>query len=208
MHAGMTRALALLCIASACGGADARRAETLNVDDPTAKVAPDSAKAAAPKSVARHVDTPAIVGGQQGGLDTSKIVVTLHPVVRTNTPADLVVTAPDGRRTGVDPVSFAKLTEIDRARYDSIEPPDVREDTPSYSLIRQFYLGHPPTGRWRITVVGRRDGPFTLQVRIVPRTGPPRVAKFDGLKATKGARLEFEFDYPPADTGAVVVRRP
>jgi hypothetical protein len=143
------------------------------------------------------------------GVDTSELKVILAPVQDGNTPADLLVIEPRGiRRTGVAPTSFVTLREIPRAHYDSAPPTDLTEDSRApASLPREFWLQQPWIGTWTIAVVGRREGPYTLEVRVVPRTGVLRRVHLTGLRTAAGAVQRFAFDYTHADTGAVLLRR-
>jgi hypothetical protein len=165
-----------------------------------ARLMPDSARPERP---------PGIVSKQrrsQQPLDVSEFILTLQLVDSANNPADLLVTDPAGRRTGSDPGRNAGVAEIPSAWYDSAPPPtQTDEDPPPAALARTFTLVTPPPGRYVVELLGRRSGPYALEVTIVTPAGQRRQHTTRGAITRAGEIQRFEIVYAPADTGVPVL---
>jgi YVTN family beta-propeller protein len=71
-------------------------------------------------------------------------------LLRLLSPGDLYITDPQGRHTGVDPVTGEVAHEIPRAFYSG---PDVEP---------QFISVEDASGPWQVQIVGNETGPYTL----------------------------------------------
>lgn len=189
-------AMILGCARPAADTADSASAKTAAV------MMPDSAKPERPPSIVSEQRT------SQPPLNFSELILTLQLVDSANNPADLLVTDPAGRRTGSDPHGNAGLAEIPSASYDSSPPlTQTEEDPPPAALARTFTLGAPPPGRYVVEVVGRRRGPYALEVTIVTPAGLRRRHTTRGAITRAGEIQRFELVYAPADSGAPVISR-
>jgi hypothetical protein len=183
-----------------CGRQAADRADTAR-GEKAAVMMPDSAK---PER------SPGIVPSQrtsQSPLDVSELILTLQLVDSANNPADLLVIDPAGRRTGSDPHRSAGLAEIPSASYDSSPPPTQTEEDPSpAALARTFTLVTPAPGRYVVDVLGRRPGPYALEVTIVTPAGLRRRHTTRGAIVRAGEIQRFEIVYASTDSGPPVIR--
>jgi hypothetical protein len=172
------------------------------------------------KAVAMMADSakperpPGIVSKQQTSqppqppLDVSELILTLQLVDSANNPADLLVTDPAGRRTGSDPLRNGGLAEIPSAWYDSSPPLTQEEQDPApAALARTFTLVTPPPGRYVVEVLGRRRGPYALEVTIVTPAGQRRRHVTLGAITRAGEIQRFEIVYAPVDSGVPVMNR-
>jgi hypothetical protein len=154
---------------------------------------------------------PGIVSKQrtsQPPLDVSELILTLQLVDSANNPADLLVTDPAGRRTGSDPLRNGGLAEIPSAGYDSSPPPTQTEEDPApAALARTFTLVTPPPGRYVVEVLGRRRGPYALEVTIVTPVGQRRRHTTLGAITRAGEIQRFEILYAPVDSGVPLMNR-
>jgi hypothetical protein len=180
-----------------------------------ARPAGDAADTSRGKAAAAILDSakperpPGIVSKQltlQPPLDVSELILTLQLVDSANNPADLLITDPAGRRTGSDPRRNAGLAEIPSAWYDSSPPlTQTEEDPPPAALARIFTLVTPPPGRYIVEVLGRRRGPWALEVTIVTPGGLRRRHTTRGAITRAGEIQRFEIVYAPADSGVPVM---
>jgi hypothetical protein len=191
-------------------GAIALGAMILGCTRPAADTAKGKAAGMMPDS-ARPERPPGVVSKQrtsQPPRDVSEFILTLQLVDSANNPADLLVTDPAGRRTGSDPGRDGGLAEIPSAGYDSSPPlTQTEEDAPPAALARTFTLVTPPPGRYLVEVLGRRRGPYALDVTIVNPAGQRRQHTTRGAITRAGEIQRFEIVYAPADSGVPVMNR-
>lgn len=149
------------------------------------------------------VAAPATVSDSafESRLNLSEMMIVLEAVAGGEVPADLLVTAPDGRRTGVEPESFAVRREILHASYDSSPPPTQTDSDPEpRALPKQFTIATPELGDWTVDVVGRRADAYVLLVRIVTPRGAVREGALRGQRIGAGEVQRFVIPYDSTDT--------
>ena len=160
-------------------------------------------------STAAATDSSAIAGpetasGTQLAAESSLLVV-IEPAGPGNAPADLLLTAPSGRRTGRDPrVGFA-MNEIEGASYDSVPAAAADPSSASAPLANQLTVARPSEGPYEILVVGTRAGSYTLGVQLSMPDGGRRAAALQGLSTDRNQARRFRFSYGRSDTGAIVL---
>lgn len=183
--------------AGSCVRGDTDTGDTAAVDTPAATVVPPSS--AAPSAS----EQPGA-----GGRDQSELFVILEPVAGGHAVAELLVTDPGGRRTGVDSGSFRSLAEILHASYDSAPPPTQTDGDPEPGpLTKQLSLVTPTPGSYTVAVVGRRAGAYSLVVRVTTPSGDVREGAVRGARIRAGDVHRFVAWYDPAHTGPLALAR-
>ena len=174
--------------------------------------APDSVAAVAAVVDSPTSPTPSVMAAPNpaasGGRDQSELVVSIIPATGDDAPAELLVTDPGGKRTGVDPAGYVTLREILHAWYDSAPPPTQTDGDPEPGpLTKQFLLTTPPPGRYVLAVVGRRAGGYSVQVRVTTPAGDVREGSVSDLRTAPGDVRRFSVSYDPSGTGPVPIER-
>lgn len=101
----------------------------------------------------------------------------LSVIIRVDSPVDVLLTAPDGRRIGVDPQTGLPVNDFGESGFDGGpgEP-------------RFFAVNHPTPGDWDIDFIGTGDGPFAINVYGIDLDQPiGSLARMTGT-ASMGAR--------------------
>lgn len=184
-------------------------AETESVPD--SAVAESIADTGAPASVvgpglpARSAAPPAAPQGGQG-LDQSELFIILEPVGNGETPADLLVLEPEGGRAGVEAGTYRAVRENTRAWYDSSPPGDITTGNPETGpLPKQYALVTPSAGKYVVDAIGRRDGAFSLVVRVILPSGERREAALRGARIRAGEVQRFSFVYAREGGAALAI---
>lgn len=88
-------------------------------------------------------------------------------------PAELLITDPQGRRTGVDPRAGSTYSEIPGTFYStrSLDSDDGSGETAH--PVKEFYSSSPLDGKYTIQVIGTGNGPYTLEVLTYDTAGDP-----------------------------------
>jgi uncharacterized protein YycO len=110
-------------------------------------------------------------------------------VLRILSPADLYVTDPEGRHTGVDPNTGQVVEEIPGIFYSG---PDVE---PEFLSIQDM------AGTWRIQVVGTAEGAYTLQAESIDADNH-QVAEATGGTA-QGVVATYDATYADTPGGSI-----
>jgi hypothetical protein len=108
-------------------------------------------------------------------------------VIQLNSPANLLVTDPQGNRVGVDPISGAVVNEIAGATF-------------SGTAVHPQTITLPPilAGQYSIAVNGTAVGPYTLDVYAGGIDGSVTRTQVGG-HASVGSADSFQFDYLPGN---------
>jgi hypothetical protein len=79
-------------------------------------------------------------------------------------PAELLLKSPDGRKTGVDPITRNRLSEIPQS---SIAKEGIDDDVSGAPGPRSLvlYVRKPVTGFYSLQVIGVRSGSYTLEIQ-------------------------------------------
>ena len=110
--------------------------------------------------------------------------------VRIFSPADFVITAPDGRRLGRDFASSSTINEIPLAFYNHDGgPPSL-----GYGETGQFaVIPNPQAGEYKIDLLGTGNGSYRLSASLLS-DGKDQEANYDGV-ITLGQNQQINFDY-------------
>jgi hypothetical protein len=95
----------------------------------------------------------------------SSLDIRLHPGGKAlQPPAELLLKSPDGRRTGVDPITRNRHSEIPQS---SLETEGIDDDVSGAPGPRSLvlYLRKPATGVYKLQVIGIHSGSYTLEIQ-------------------------------------------
>lgn len=92
-----------------------------------------------------------------------------------HSPAEFYVVDPQGRRTGLDPITNISYEEIPNASYGDIGHDDDTDitDTSGGSVdpvTKEFYVGRPVDGEYTIVVTGTAQGSYTMEIDALDTT--------------------------------------
>ena len=120
--------------------------------------------------------------------------------------AELLVTDPQGRRTGVDPRTGITYSEIPEASY-FIDQLEVDNGSDALSPpLKVFYAPGPLDGSYTIQVIGTGSGAYTLDILNYDELGDPSSAVASGQGETNRVdtyRMEHS-SIPGAETSVVM----
>lgn len=87
---------------------------------------------------------------------------------------ELLVTDPQGRRSGIDPAGGERLQEIPDSSHglDGVE--DEESGDQPFGLAHVVSVFQPAAGAYEARLTGVRPGPFTLAVRVFSQDGSPQ----------------------------------
>lgn len=114
-----------------------------------------------------------------------------------HSPGDLLVTDPQGRRTGLDPLTGTTYREIPGAAYDSSAESDPSDPDFAAAVTREWELMRPAAGTYTLTVTGTGTGTYMLDMRTWSRTNAEGAATFDAVPISPGVRHTFQVAYDP-----------
>lgn len=109
---------------------------------------------------------------------------------------ELLVTAPDGLRTGFNPVTGLHVNEIPSSNYYTgplAENPGAFGSTVE---VRKVQIALPAAGTYTVEAIGQEPGSFTVRVTAVNDKGVSHVWKFTG-KATPDSTSVYRVRYSP-----------
>ncbi len=132
-------------------------------------------------------ENPHVHASVARSFETNRILAQL------NSPANLLITAPDGRRTGVDPTTGQLLSEIPQSAYSG---PESHPET--------FEVIGADEGAFTFQVTGTGVGPFTLMIQTTDTAGVETQAQFDGLTAP-GVVTTYRLNYDAEDASQTIV---
>jgi len=114
-------------------------------------------------------------------------------VILALSPVDLLITDPEGRRTGVDPQSGDILMEIPGLSYSG---PDAE---PEFVGIPSMY------GTWGVKLIGREEGVYTLVTEVVDPDYHETHASTGAV--APGDIIDYEATYPTVPGGPITLTR-
>mgnify|MGYP001610347823 FL=1 len=89
-------------------------------------------------------------------------------------PAEYLITDPQGRRLGIDPITNINYNEIPNANYSS-DGPIVSSDTPlnqdSLHRVKTLYIPNPLDGNYDVKVIGTGTGSYAVTSVIYDNNG-------------------------------------
>jgi len=123
--------------------------------------------------------------------------------IKLYSPAELLLTDPQGRRTGRDPIGNVDFEEIPESAYvdDSIVDPETGEPVPPIMAIEVL---EPIEGMYRLQVIGTQAGSYSLYIRPLDKTGEsPAQIIFGDIPTYVGAVHHYILEYS-ASPGALL----
>jgi hypothetical protein len=120
----------------------------------------------------------------------------LSVIIRVDSPVDVLLTAPDGKQIGIDPLTGLPVNDFGGQGFDGGpgEP-------------RFFAINNPSLGHWDVDFLGTGDGPFTITVYGIDLDRPiGSIARMTGT-ASVGDRGVAELMIQ-SDGGVVFVPEP
>ncbi len=123
----------------------------------------------------------------------------LHGItLRLYSPADLLLTDPQGRRVGLDPLTGTRYREIPRAGYmeeGGTEDPETGEVV--IPPVNELDVREALDGRYELTVTGTGIGTYTLLIFAEDRTGNDQEGspEFQGIPTAPGVIHRYTFEY-------------
>lgn len=168
-------ALAILCF---CGGSRAQQ-------PPQPQTAISSEKGGAAKA-AGHV-TEAAPGSESS------------VTVACQSPIELLVTDPKGRRTGGDPLEHYSYDEIPAAYYESAGIEDDETGAGESNPAKTLFVANPIPGSYRLSVMGTGSGTYTCQFLTEDLSGGGSETRLEKIPILQGEvhKFVFEFDGKP-----------
>jgi hypothetical protein len=186
MHHNRVLVLAFLLGTAACAERDAGSPglETAGVVDTISEVRgesgapppPEPSRAALPSAEAERVHLNVTPREETAERETSSQLVFYisTPEGQAACPAEILVTDPEGRRTGVDPTTEQLLREVPGASYDeagislSARSPCGEADEDEIEVTPKLIIQIAQPGEYQVTVVGKAAGAYTLYIDQYP----------------------------------------
>jgi hypothetical protein len=130
-----------------------------------------------------------------------------RPIVVINiySPADLMVTGPDGKRAGLDPTTGQIIDEIPGSSY-SDEGGIESEDQPGVVTphYRSLQISEPLTGQYNLVVTGSGTGPYKLEIIARDESDAYNTQTIVG-QITPGATQKVAIAYSRTNAGAATL---
>jgi hypothetical protein len=79
-------------------------------------------------------------------------------------PGELVLTDPQGRRTGFDPLTNTSYDEIPQSNYVIYAREDAESGTEASDPMKSIYIHQPITGEYTLEVIGTGEGKYALEI--------------------------------------------
>ena len=137
--------------------------------------------------------TRGIVGPEIKTTDVSGISIWLH------SPAELLVTDPQGRRLGIDPSTGESFKEIPSSLYGLSGVTDqVTGHTREQSKILSF--GKPIEGEYMLEAIGTGTGSYDLEIHAMDNTSQRSSAMVLQVPIVPGERHAYRFNFSGAST--------
>jgi hypothetical protein len=115
-----------------------------------------------------------------------------------HSPAEVLVTDGQGRRTGFDPASGTTYAEITGAVYDSTSVIDPDDSTDEPDEAKEWEMMGAPAGEYTVTITGTGTGTYMLDMRAWDNTGADGASVFDSIPIAPGVVHTYRFAYDPA----------
>ena len=136
----------------------------------------------------------------KGGLD-----IRIHPEVSKLEPsADLLLTDPEGRKTGADPRDKTTYKDIPVSFYEfeSLDDDETGEPGPASGVID---VGNPVDGVYILRVTGIEDGRYSLELNGYNKKYDASHVEALDIPIKKGEVVEYRFRYSRTEVTALVL---
>ncbi len=117
---------------------------------------------------------------------------------------ELLVTAPNGLRTGFNPVTGQHVDEIPSSNYFTGPLAETPGSFGSTVEVRTVRISMPSVGTYTVEAIGQEPGSFTIQLTAVNDKGVSHSWKFVG-KATPNSTSVYRVRYSPDPSNKTVV---
>lgn len=133
--------------------------------------------------------------GQGGGFVVGRTRIGFH------SPGEIILTDPQGRRTGQDPLSGQTYNEIPFSSYE-ITGYDTHADDGTTSvepgdMSKVVEVADPIPGEYTVTVTGTGAGSYDLDIRLLDASYNSSIKEMAGLPISPGAVYKFKYAYVP-----------
>src|SRR5437588_4061002 len=113
--------------------------------------------------------------------------------IYTNGPVELILTEPQGRRTGDDPVHSTSLREIPASTYSKTTFRDEQNPSaPDPPPLKALDVANQMAGQYTLEVIGTDSGDFTVYVKASDAGGNRVTQSYSGT-ASPGRSFQFTF---------------
>lgn len=126
-------------------------------------------------------------------------------MISLGSPAELLLTDPSGRRTGIDPLTNTVFSENPDASYggDSISDPSVdASDPPVHIESKSILLSPVPSGTYTLRVTGTGSGTYSLGFSYTGSDFADADSSVRDIPVTAGSVHNYTFTAPIATGGA------
>jgi hypothetical protein len=115
-------------------------------------------------------------------------------VIHFHSPGDILVTGPQGRMTGLDPISGIFYQEIPDSHYETIGLEDADTGDPGPET-KEIDIQRPLEGEYTLKVIGTGEGAYALEIRTYDLEVTPSSAVFTGIPIFPGVTHDYFFYY-------------
>lgn len=120
--------------------------------------------------------------------DITGITIDFH------SPGELLLTDPQGRKVGYDPITMVAYNEIPRAYYETsgLEDAETGDPGPESKIL---WIPRPLAGDYQLQVIGTDTGVYTLEIRATDPEGNQSLKIFIDISITPGKIHTYGFYY-------------
>lgn len=144
-----------------------------------------------PKTWTVSNSTRGFVGPEYTVIDPSGVTIRLH------SPAELLVTDPQGRRLGVDPSLGQRYQEIPSSYYQDISLADL-ETGEAGEITKELTFGTPLDGEYVLDVIGTGSGTYAVEIDAVDEAMNDSLRVVEDIPVTMGERHRYRFTFSGA----------
>ncbi len=123
-------------------------------------------------------------------------------------PAEYLITDPQGRRLGTDPITDVSYNEIPDASYSS-DGPIVSSDAPldqnSLHQVKTLYISNPLDGNYDVKVIGTGTGSYTVIFVIYDNNGNSKTENLYG-NTLPNLSADYNLNFTAADSQNVILK--
>jgi hypothetical protein len=117
-------------------------------------------------------------------------------------PAEIVITDPEGRRTGFDPMTEVSYEEIPLSSY-GLEYLAADEGEPEILERKVLYINTPLNGEYTVAIIGTGNGPIGLEVTQVDNDGNGSMITVSDIVAN-GVVNTYQLNYSSSGSSSSV----
>ncbi|NOT58091.1 MAG: hypothetical protein HOP18_26095 [Deltaproteobacteria bacterium] len=114
--------------------------------------------------------------------------------IRLHSPAELLVTDPQGRRLGVDPSLGQRYQEIPSSYYQDISLADI-ETGEAGNRTKELTFGTPLGGEYILDVIGTGSGMYAVEIDAIDEAMNDSLRVIEEVPVTPGERHRYRFTF-------------